>query len=311
MASLLEIFIGFIGGVGFLMRFIGPISIAPTIFLIGMSLAHVVSELCSTQWWIAIMSSVLLGVFSQLMTKVNIPGAEYLPGVNGKKRTRVFQTYAMMLTIVTSWLICAILTATNVLPSTHDSWGYEARTDTRIDSLRDTPWFRIPYPGQFGGMSFNVAGIIGMMIAILASVLESLGDYHACARICGAPPPPVHAINRGIFTEGIGCLIAGLFGTGVGSTSYSENIGAIGLTKVASRRVIQVGACLLLVVGIFGKVGAFIGLVYRNLNLIGRGPVVTGRTRNDGYFAGTLCEVWVRARLVPRNISTKTEMGNN
>ena len=55
MASLLEIFIGFIGGVGFLMRFIGPISIAPTIFLIGMSLVHVVSELCSTQWWIAIM----------------------------------------------------------------------------------------------------------------------------------------------------------------------------------------------------------------------------------------------------------------
>ena len=54
MASLLEIFIGFIGGVGFLMRFIGPISIAPTIFLIGMSLAHVVSELCATQWWIAI-----------------------------------------------------------------------------------------------------------------------------------------------------------------------------------------------------------------------------------------------------------------
>ena len=54
MASLLEIFIGFIGGVGFLMRFIGPISIAPTIFLIGMSLAHVVSHLCATQWWIAI-----------------------------------------------------------------------------------------------------------------------------------------------------------------------------------------------------------------------------------------------------------------
>ncbi|KAI0227180.1 Solute carrier family 23 member 2 [Lamellibrachia satsuma] len=334
MASLFEIFIGFIGGVGFLMRFIGPISIAPTIFLIGMSLAHVVSELCSTQWWIAIMTSVLLGLFSQLMAKVNIPGAEYLPGVNGKKRTRVFQTYAMMLSLVTSWLICAILTATDVLPPTPGSWGYEARTDTRIDSLRDTPWFRIPYPGQFGGMSFDVASIIGMMIAILASVLESIGDYHACARICGAPPPPVHAINRGIFIEGIACLIAGLWGTGLGSTTHSGNIGVIGLTKewkgvfekhglrmsleetevmwvghqreelnirlddkeikqvdgfvylggmvtedghsaaevrlqtqagantwikVASRRVIQVGACLVLVVGIFGKVGAFIG----------------------------------------------------
>ena len=50
----------------------------------------------------------------------------------------------------------------------------------------------------------------------------------------GAPPPPVHAINRGIGTEGFGCCLAGLFGTGNGTTSYSENIGAIGITKVLS-----------------------------------------------------------------------------
>ena len=37
----------------------------------------------------------MLGLFSQLMTKVSIPGAEYLPGVNGKKRTRVFQRYSV------------------------------------------------------------------------------------------------------------------------------------------------------------------------------------------------------------------------
>ena len=32
--------------------------------------------------------------------------------------------------------------------------------------------------------------------------------------------------------EGIGCLIGGLWGSGVGTTSYSENISAIGITKV-------------------------------------------------------------------------------
>ena len=31
---------------------------------------------------------------------------------------------------------------------------------------------------------------------------------------------------------GIGCLLAGAFGGGNGTTSYSENIGAIGITKV-------------------------------------------------------------------------------
>lgn len=37
---------------------------------------------------------------------------------------------------------------------------------------------------------------------------------------------------RGIFTEGISCIIAGLMGTGNGSTSSSPNIGVLGITKV-------------------------------------------------------------------------------
>jgi len=32
--------------------------------------------------------------------------------------------------------------------------------------------------------------------------------------------------------EGFGCILAGLWGTGSGTTSYSENVGAIGITKV-------------------------------------------------------------------------------
>ena len=36
----------------------------------------------------------------------------------------------------------------------------------------------------------------------------------------------------GIGMEGLGCILAGAWGTGSGTTSYSENIGAIGITKV-------------------------------------------------------------------------------
>ena len=79
----------------------------------------------------------------------------------------------------------------------------------------------------------SVAGVFGMLAGVLSSLVESVGDYYACARLSGAPPPPTHAMNRGIGTEGIGCLIAGLVGSGNGTTSYSENIGAIGITKVS------------------------------------------------------------------------------
>ena len=71
-----------------------------------------------------------------------------------------------------------------------------------------------------------------MLPGVIAAMVESLGDYYACARLSGAPPPPIHAINRGIGMEGIGCVLAGAWGSGNGTTSYSENIGAIAITKV-------------------------------------------------------------------------------
>lgn len=43
---------------------------------------------------------------------------------------------------------------------------------------------------------------------------------------------------------------------GNGTTSYSENVGAIGLTGVGSRRVIQTAACFMIALSVIGKFGA-------------------------------------------------------
>lgn len=86
--------------------------------------------------------------------------------------------------------------------------------------------------GQWGMPTVSVSSVLGMTAGVLASTMESIGDYYACARLCGAPPPPTHAINRGIAVEGIGCILAALWGTGNGTTSYSQNIAALGITKV-------------------------------------------------------------------------------
>ena len=74
--------------------------------------------------------------------------------------------------------------------------------------------------------------------------------------LTGAPKPPTHAVNRGIFIEGLGCVLAGIWGTGNGTTSYSENIGAMSVTNVGSRRVIQTAGILMVICALVGKVGA-------------------------------------------------------
>lgn len=40
-------------------------------------------------------------------------------------------------------------------------------------------------------------------------------------------------VDAGIFIEGLGCVLTGLWGSGSGTTSYSENVGAIGITKAS------------------------------------------------------------------------------
>lgn len=78
----------------------------------------------------------------------------------------------------------------------------------------------------------SLVGVFGLMAGIICSMVESVGDYPTCARLSGAPPPPKHAISRGIGVEGLGSLLAGAFGTGNGTTSFSENVAALGITKV-------------------------------------------------------------------------------
>ncbi len=54
----------------------------------------------------------------------------------------------VILAIAVTWIICAILTVTNVFPDDPDKWGYGASTNIRLDVLDSSPWFRFPYPGR-------------------------------------------------------------------------------------------------------------------------------------------------------------------
>jgi len=258
LSSVFQIVIGFTGLIGFLLRFIGPLAIAPTITLVGVALFPVAADKAGQHWGISMTTIVLISLFSQYLTKIKIP----VPGYSKERggfytgHFPMFRLFPVILAIVVSWIICAIITAAEGFPSDPSVLQYAARTDARADVLKEAKWFRLPYPGQWGMPTVSVAAVFGMLAGVLSSIIESVGDYYACARLSGAPPPPKHAINRGIGIEGIGCLLAGAFGSGSGTTSYSQNIGAIGITKVGSLRVIQFGALVLMAFGLLGKIGA-------------------------------------------------------
>jgi uracil-xanthine permease len=241
--ALVEIIVGYGGLMGVLRRFITPITIGPTIALIGLSLFGAAADNSAGNWWLALLTVGLVFVFSLVLAP----------------KMRMFSLFPILLAVVGTYLLALVLSAVGVF--TPEVAGYVG-----FGGLAEAEWVRDVGLGSgallfpWGTPLFDLGFFVAVIAAYLASTIESFGDYHAVSRVAGAGDPTSTQINRGIGAEGIGCFITGLFG-GFASTSYSENIGLIGLTKVASRYVVLIGAGALVVLGLVSKIGAVIATV--------------------------------------------------
>jgi len=240
LASAFEIVLGWTGVMGKVKKYIGPVTIGPTIALIGLSLYKIGAPVAfsggkGASWLVAGLTIIALIVYTQFL---------------GRK-SRLFLLFPVLLAIVTGWVIAIIVSAVGIVGPGHPAyvdWG----------KVVAAPWvsYMPIVPFKWGFPQINIAFALAMVAAYLASMIESIGDYYACARISEAPVPTANMISRGLGTEGIGCFIAGLLQTCNGSTTYSENIGAIGLTRVASRHVVRWGATVMIILAFITKFGA-------------------------------------------------------
>lgn len=105
------------------------------------------------------------------------------------------------------------------------------------------------------------AAVLGGFTGYIGSMFESVGDYAALCATCGETYRVKH-IDKGIMAEGFGCAICALFGS-LPTTSYTQNIGIVAATGVASRRVTQVAAVLFLLYGLSPKLAALLAAIPR------------------------------------------------
>ncbi len=121
-------------------------------------------------------------------------------------------------------------------------------------TVRDMPLVGIPRPFPWGGAPvFDTTAVVLLLFAFMVSIIESVGDYHAIAAVTGSEITEGGRIARGgIGSEGLACSVAGVLGA-CGTTSYSENIGVVALTRVGSRYVVQMGAVMLVLLSLLPK----------------------------------------------------------
>lgn len=248
-SGILQIGMAYSGIMTFLLRYISPITIAPTIASIGLGLYGAGFSGVGGCVEVGLVQIALVILFSQYLKNVEVP----IPGLGPQK---IFSFFPVLLGIVVCWIWALILTESGAFDA-----GSPCRTDAKDDILEDAPWFRFPYPGQWGTPKFESYAIAPIFGGALASMIESVGDYYACAEMAGAPPPTGVIISRGLGGEGFGLLLCGLIGTGNGTTSYSENIGALQLTKVGSRRCVQAAGAIMMFFGLIGKFGALFAMM--------------------------------------------------
>jgi uracil-xanthine permease len=231
--AILEMVVGFSGLMGRLRSLLSPVVVGPVIMLIGLALYQAGAPVAATYWPISILTMVLIVLFSFVLSQ----------------RSLVFRMFPLLMAILGSVGVCAVCAAVGIFPADHP-----ARPN--LDAFASADWVRtsgIVFP--WGAPKFEPSFIIAVIAGYLASMIESFGDYHACKQMAGGGDPTSAEISRGIGCEGIGCALTGVLG-GFSSTSYSENIGLIGLTKVGSRYVVQIGAVILILLGLLGKFGA-------------------------------------------------------
>jgi xanthine/uracil permease len=245
-AALIEVVIGYAGIMGALKRYLSPVVIAPVIALIGLALFSTPQIIDPTfaasaggtsqqNWWLLGLTLLLIVAFSQYLDKYS----------------RYARLFPVLLAVVVAWAVAAVLSATGMY--SEGAVGYVDFAAVTSASL-----IQPVAPLQWGMPEFTAAFAIGMFAGVVASMIESFGDYHAVARLSGVSAPSKKRINHGIGMEGLGNVFAGIMGTGNGSTSYSENIGAIGITGVASRYVVQIGAVVMIIVGYVGYFGQLV-----------------------------------------------------
>ena len=130
--------------------------------------------------------------------------------------------------------------------------------------IQEEPWFRLPTffpwgaPIEAGTLAWPLVGgaMLGILSGYLAATVESIGDYAAVCTASGEDYKVKH-MNRGVFAEGLGTIVAAAFGS-MPKTSYTQNVGIIATTKIASRFVVQIAAIFLALYGLIPKFGAII-----------------------------------------------------
>ncbi len=235
------------GGSALIHKILPPAVTGAVVMLIGFNLAPVVAQIYWPQdQWIALLTATFM-----------VAAAVMLPGF----WSRIAVFLALIFGYLLSWVFDAIFgTINSVVPAL----GPEATDHDRLwawDTIGKAEWIGFPSGTLTDGVSvvhgpsFSLTAILLVLPGVIALVAENTGHVKAVAEMTGQDMDPY--MGRAIGADGLATAFASAFG-GSPTTTYAENIGVMGATRVYSTAAYYVAALVAILLGLCPKFGAIV-----------------------------------------------------
>ena len=130
-----------------------------------------------------------------------------------------------------------------------------------FSNINDASIFSIPkFIIPFKDYALSFKGVLTIAPIALVTIAEHLGDHMALSTIIKKDLVNDPGLDKTLLGDGIATSVAGLLG-GPANTTYGENTSVVGMTKVASVKVIALAAVIAIVVSFFGKVSGVLSTI--------------------------------------------------
>ncbi len=148
-----------------------------------------------------------------------------------------------------------------------------------FDKVASAHWFDVVLPFSFGTPTFDPVLILTMTLVMIVVMIESVGMFLALSEMTDKPVNQTQ-MSAGLRTDGLGTLIGGIFNT-FPYTSFSQNVGLVGVTGVRSRFVCVAAGIIMIGLGLLPKMAALVESV-PTFVLGGAGLVMFGMVAATG-----------------------------
>ena len=130
-----------------------------------------------------------------------------------------------------------------------------------FDPVLNADFFQLPkFILPFKDYNLNFDALITIVPVSLVTLCEHIGDHTSLSNIIGKNLIEDPGLDKTLLGDGLATFVAGAIG-GPANTTYGENTSVVGMTKVASVKVIKLAALFAIAISFLGKFTALVSTI--------------------------------------------------